>query len=76
MRKIVSRGLETSLAFDDVANASKICLQHISPCCYPESPNIFIAKIFVFNDEVMSLSETFPTDIWKSQAIQAKWKLL
>ena len=23
----------------------------------------------------MSFTETFPTDIWKSQAIQAKWKL-
>ena len=41
MRKIVSRGLGTSLAFDDVENASEICLQHISPCCYTESPNIY-----------------------------------
>ena len=73
MRKIVSRGPGTSLAFDDVADASEICLQHISPCCYPESPNIFIAKKFSCsrfspqkmsdNDEVMSLTKTFPTDI-------------
>ena len=73
MRKIVSRELGTSLAFDDVANTSEICLQHISPCCYTESPNIFIAKIFFFkvshskkvsdNDEVMSITKTVPTDI-------------
>ena len=48
MTKIVSWGLGTSLAFDDVGNASEICLQHISPCCYTESPNIFIVKISVF----------------------------
>ena len=48
MRKIVFRELGISLAFDDVGNASEICLQHIAPCCYTESPNIFIAKIFVF----------------------------
>ena len=41
MRKIVSGGLGTSLAFDDVGNASEICLQHISSCCYIESPNIY-----------------------------------
>ena len=72
MTKIVSRGLGTSLAFDDLGNASEICLQHISPCCYTESPNIFIAKISCSrflppkmsdNDEVMSFTETFPTDI-------------
>ena len=73
MRKIVSRGLGTSLAFDDVGNPSEISLQHISPCCYTELPNIFIAKIFVFkvsppkkmsdNDKVMSSTKTFPTDI-------------
>ena len=72
MTKIVSRGLGTSLAFDDVGNASEICLQHISPCCYTESPSIFIAKISCSrflpqkmsdNDEVMSFTETFPMDI-------------
>ena len=68
----MSQGLGTSLAFDDVGNASEICLQHISSCCYTESPNIFIAKLFVFkvsppkmsdNDEVMSFTETFSTEI-------------
>ena len=58
----------TSLAFDDVENASEICLQHISPCCYTESPNIlsrkfsrsrFPPKKMSDNDEVMSLTETF-----------------
>ena len=74
MSKIVSRGLGTSLAFDDEGNASDICLQHISPCCYTESPKIFFAKIFVFevpppppkmsdNDEIMFFTETFPTEI-------------
>ena len=72
MTKKMSRGLGTSLAFDDVGNASEICLQHISPCCYKESPNIFIAKISCSkflppkmsdNDEVMYFTETFPTDI-------------
>ena len=70
MTKIVSWGLGTSLAFDDVGNASKICLQHISPCCYTELPDIakipcsrFLPPKMSDNDEAMSLTETFPTDI-------------
>ena len=47
MRKIVSRGLGTSLAFDDVRNASEICLQHISPCGYTESSNIYLENFRV-----------------------------
>ena len=74
MRKIVSWGLGTSLAFDDVWNASEICLEHISSCCYTESPNIYRENFLVQGSPQGSkpLPKNFPTDTWKSQAIQAK----
>ena len=72
MRKIVSRGLETSLALDDVWNASEICLEHISSCCYTESPNIYRENFQGSLQGSKPLPKHFPTDTWKSQAIQAK----
>ena len=67
----MSRELGTSLAFDDVGNASEISLQHISPCCYTESQNIYREnfrvkgsplKICRTMTKLCPLPKHFPTD--------------
>ena len=54
----MSRGLETSLAFDDVGNASDICLQHTRNLSLKFSYSWFPSQKRSDSDEVISFTES------------------